>query len=113
MAFLRLALLAQGTKSSRMAHRFLHAGVASSANECVFSGWKHILGDKRTRLGKKRQRDEMYIYANSRMCKNAKKCEKTFAAACDEYVESVMRVVMMSLSCPRTSRGDHEPPGHA
>ena len=29
----------------------------------------------------------MYIYANSRMCKNAKKCEKTFAAACDEYVE--------------------------
>ena len=30
----------------------------------------------------------MYIlYANSRMCKNAKKGEKTFAAACDEYVE--------------------------
>ena len=27
------------------------------------------------------------IFANSRMCKNAKKCDKTFAAACDEYVE--------------------------
>ena len=74
-------------KLSRMAQRVLQAGVASSANERAFSGWKHILGDKRTRLGKKRQREEMYIYANSRMCKNAKKGEKTFAAACDEYVE--------------------------
>ena len=70
-----------------MAQRVLQAGVASSANERVFSGWKHILGDRRTRLGKKRQREEMYIYANSRMCKNAKKGEKTFAAECDEYAE--------------------------
>ena len=33
----------------------------------------------------------LYAHANSlstsRMCKNAKKGEKTFAAACDEYVE--------------------------
>jgi hypothetical protein len=72
---------------SRMAQRVLQAGVASSANERVFSGWKHIIGDKRTRLGKKRQRDEMYIFANSRMCKNAKKGDKTWAAECDQYVE--------------------------
>ena len=58
-----------------MVQRVLQAGVANSANERVFSGWTHILGDKRRRLGKKRQRDEMYIYANSRMCKNAKKGE--------------------------------------
>ena len=39
-------------KLSRMAQRVLQAGVASSANERAFSGWKHILGDKRTRLAR-------------------------------------------------------------
>ena len=60
----------------------------TSVSSVKFSGWKHnvIIGDKRTRPGKK-QRDEMYIFANSRMCKNAKKGDKTWAAECDEYVE--------------------------
>lgn len=29
--------------------------MASSTNEGIFSNWKHILGDKRTQMGKKRQ----------------------------------------------------------
>ena len=39
-----------------LAWRTLQVGVASSCNERGFSAWNHIMGDKRTRLGSKRQR---------------------------------------------------------
>ena len=48
-----------------LAWRTLQVGVASSFNERVFSAWKSIMGDKRTRLGSKRQREEVSIYTNS------------------------------------------------
>ena len=54
------------------AWRTLQVGVASSCNERVFSAWKHIMGDKRTRLGSKRQREEVSIYTNSRVLKKFK-----------------------------------------
>ena len=50
-----------------VAWRTLQVGVASSCNEPVFSAWKHIMGDRRTRLGTKWQRDEVGIYKNSRV----------------------------------------------
>lgn len=53
---------AAATKKVKVAKRFvwmmrrvLRIGVASSINERIFSNWKHILGDKRTQMGKKRQ----------------------------------------------------------
>ena len=55
-----------------LAWRTLQVGVASSCNERVFSAWKNIMGDKRTRLGSKRQREEVSIYTNSRVLKKYK-----------------------------------------
>jgi len=61
-----------------LAWRTLQVGVASSCNERVFSAWKHIMGDKRTRLSSKRQREEVSIYTNSRVLKKFK---------CDMYAD--------------------------
>lgn len=44
-----------------------------SYNERVLSIRKHILGDKRTRLRCKRQREQVSIYTNSRVLKESKK----------------------------------------
>ena len=52
-----------------LAWRTLQVGVASSCNERVFSARKNIMGDKRTRIGSKRQRGEVSIYTNSRVLK--------------------------------------------
>jgi len=55
-----------------LAWRTLQIGVASSCNERVFSAWKLIMGDKRTSLGSKRQREQVSIYTNSRVLKKYK-----------------------------------------
>ena len=51
------------------AQRVLRLGVSSSVNERIFSHWKNIMGSHRTRLGKKRQRDQVFIYSNERVLK--------------------------------------------
>lgn len=56
----------------KLCWRSLQIGVASSCNERVFSGWKHIMGDRRTKMSKKRQLDEVYIYTNHRVLKKFK-----------------------------------------
>ena len=55
----------------RLAWRTLQVGVASSCNErlLTFSAWKLIIGGKRTRLGSKRQREQVSTYTNSSMLK--------------------------------------------
>ena len=68
-----------------LAWRKLQVGVASSCNERVFSAWKNIMGDKRTRLGSKRQREEVSIYTNSRVLK---KCKSDMYAEYDSAVAS-------------------------
>ena len=52
-----------------IAKRVLRVGVASSVNERVFSHWRNILGQHRTRTGKKRQREEVFVYSNNRVLK--------------------------------------------
>jgi hypothetical protein len=51
------------------AQRVLRLGVSSSINERIFSHWKNIMGSHRTRLGKKRQRDQVFVYSNERVLK--------------------------------------------
>lgn len=50
-------------------NRVLKLGVASSCNERIFSAWKHIMGERRTNMGKQRQLDEVSIYTNKRVMK--------------------------------------------
>ena len=38
----------------------------------IFSAWKHIMGERRTRMGKKRQFDEVSIYTNKCIMKKFK-----------------------------------------
>ena len=58
----------------RFTWRTLQVWVASSCNARVSSAWKHniIMGDKRTRLGSKRQREQISIYTHSRVLKKFK-----------------------------------------
>ena len=55
-----------------MSWRTLEVGAASSCSERAFSAWKNIMCNKRTRLGSKRQREEVSMYTNSRVLNKCK-----------------------------------------
>ena len=85
------ALGRRGTCLGSRAGNYKHSSVASSCNERVFSAWKHIMGDKRTRLGSKWHREEVSIYTGSRVLKKFKSdmyadynCDSAVASGSDD-----------------------------
>ena len=78
---------------AKMCIRILQIGISSSVNERVFSGWKHIMGEKRTRMGKKRQLKQVCVYTNRRVMKRYKtdlfvKCDSAVETSSDEEEEA-------------------------
>ena len=70
------------------AKRVLQLGVSSSINERIFSHWKNIMGNHRTRLGRKRQRDQVFVYSNERvLCQVSKKQCVDMSSSEDENEE--------------------------
>lgn len=72
-------------KFKELNQRILKIAVASSCNERVFSSWHHILGNRRTKTGKKRQLDAVSVYSNERVIK---KIREVHHAAYDSSSES-------------------------
>ena len=70
----------------RSVNQALQVGVSSGINERVFSGWGHIMGKRRTRMGKKRQVSELFVYTNRRVAKRT--CQGLAASAADSGTES-------------------------
>ena len=63
--------MGSGSDSVNGYSRWVYMHVASSVNERVFSHWKNILGAHRTNMGKKRQRDAVFVYSNERVLKRS------------------------------------------
>ena len=79
----------------KCARDVLRIGVAAGCTERMFSGWQHILGTKRLRMSRKRQRNEMNILVSDKLLRYS---GEEFHADCDSSSDSSSEEDDMPLS---------------